>query len=110
MHVTNSKATSQVEIEVLEPVCDGSALVEITVVRGKRRQARRYWVDPVHSDFGVAVVFTKKDFDPSSVEDAVYRACVEPDGTGHCECLGFSKYGWCKHCTAIATLIDEGVL
>jgi hypothetical protein len=101
-----------IETEIIEPVGNGSAVVRITIVRGRRvirRESDCYWVDPVRSDWGKAWVFTKCEM-PTDGTDEHYHVLVANPQDFFCECLGFSAHGCCKHTIAALRLCAEGLL
>lgn len=67
-----------------------------------------YWFHAIPSDFGIAYRLDKDGVSPS--EDSGYNVCVENEQDGHCHCLGFERWGPCKHLFAVKDLLDKGAL
>jgi hypothetical protein len=83
---------------------EANAFFVITITENKRRDD--YRVEPIPSDFGRAF----------SVEKLGSQAQAEPyhvnlADQGHtCCCLGFNRYGYCRHVSALIALCDAGKL
>ncbi len=80
----------------------GHAVVTLTV--GK--QADDYLIRRLPSDFGTAFA-VEKVADPDGHS---YAVCLNGNGTGTCECLGYLRHGHCKHVEGLAALVRAGKL
>lgn len=75
-------------------------------------QQSDYWCERIPADFGVGVRFRKiwdgkaKDF-----AEEVYDVSLDTVSHCHsCECLGFLRWGYCRHVDAAIQLFDAGRL
>ncbi len=71
-------------------------------------QVFRYYMDPLPSDFGQAFRFQKVH--PVAGEPDHYDVCLGLGKDHTCECLGFLKWGRCKHLRALLALREHGRL
>jgi hypothetical protein len=76
-------------------------------IDGKRSD---YWFERIRSEFGIAV-HVSKIWDGRSNDFASEEYDVLLDGQhGQCECLGFLRWGHCRHVDAGRQLLAEGKL
>jgi hypothetical protein len=73
----------------------------IVVMVGLR--AEDYLVRPLASDFGLAFL-VQKVFDPNY---STYHVCLN-GRQSTCDCLGYARYGFCKHVLALEALVRAG--
>lgn len=83
----------------LTPAGEGQWLLHLTA--GDEHSG--YWLSRVASDWGDAYRLRKV-----GLADA-YHVCLADEGHS-CECMGFLRWGHCKHTDAVARLQDEGLL
>lgn len=63
------------------------------------------------SEFGVGRAFLLNKLDPENPECYSVFVSTNPDGIGDfCDCIGFGKGGYCKHCDVLRHLVTEGVI
>jgi len=71
-----------------------------------------YWAERIPADFGVGVHF-RKIWDGRNQDFAGEEYSVNLDTVSRChscECLGFLRYGYCRHVDAAIQLFDAGRL
>lgn len=92
----------------LLPTEEAAVCVEITQPRGQRRETSRYWIDAIPSDWGRAFLVEKQG--DGSQPNEEYHVLIENAQDGSCECLGFLRWGHCKHLAAVRKLLELGQL
>jgi hypothetical protein len=80
----------------------GAASV-LVIKEGKRTDV--YSVKAIASDFGQGFEVRKL----TGEEDAVYHVLLEREGKS-CDCVGHLRYGYCRHATEVARLVESGEL
>jgi hypothetical protein len=76
-------------------------LLEMTI--GK--DSYSYWLQPIPSDFGSAYELRKSIGEGSET----YHVCLDGQRST-CDCLGWCRWGHCKHIDSLAKLLAEGKL
>jgi hypothetical protein len=71
-----------------------------------------YWLSPIPSAWGVACQLAKMwDGRERDFSSEVHEVCLDLDNAVHeCDCLGFNRYGYCRHVDAAIKAFDEGLL
>jgi hypothetical protein len=76
----------------------------LALAHGKA-EANHYYLWPLSSDYGTAWRVEKY----ATEGDEVYDVSLTPDGDT-CECLGFLRWGHCKHTAGLRALTEAGLL
>lgn len=65
-----------------------------------------YYVEPLPSDFGRAFKLTKYRAQQVAGEASEYTVLIDlSEGRSQCECLGWLRWGKCKHVAAMAAMV-----
>src|SRR5262249_6051215 len=90
------------------PTVDEPALLTLHVAGNETD----YWLSLVPSDFGEAFKLEKliPTNDGPAERGEVYHVLLENEFNHTCECLGFLRWGHCKHLDSIKALRDAGKL
>jgi len=105
---TTAARKSKIEIDAGHSEPGMPIFVSITV-DGKQSD---YWAERIAADFGVGVHF-RKIWDGKARDFASEEYSVNLDTVSHChtcECMGFLRYGFCRHVEAAIQLFDAGRL
>lgn len=63
------------------------------------------------AEFGVGRAFNLVKLDPKAPEQYSVFVSTNPEGVGdHCDCLGFAKGEYCKHCDVLRHLITRAII
>lgn len=92
-------------LETPAPEHDGWGAVEITV----GRQTDTYLVRPVPADFENATGYEVEKLDSRLATVESYHVLVN-GSTSSCECMGFLRWGHCKHLDGLRALQHAGLL
>src|SRR5262245_48262658 len=80
-------------------------LLSLTETRGRKTTTTDYWIDWLPSDFGTAYRLRKFQDQGGESYDVLL------DGRhSTCECLGFQRWGHCKHIEGLQALVAAGQL
>lgn len=68
-----------------------------------------YWVEEFPCDHGRGFMLFKRA-GGTDHEETQYGCFLGSDGTGHCECKGFTRYAKCKHLASLHELVKAGIV
>jgi hypothetical protein len=82
---------------------DAAGVVLVTEKRGRKETTDAYIVSAVPTQLGgLAFSFRRITERDGETELPIYHILLGGDGVTTCECLGFLRYGRCRHLEAIA--------
>ncbi len=99
---------SELKIE-FSSACPGLPVLAM-ITEGKHQSD--YWLSPIPSAWGVACQLSKIwDGKTRDFATETHEVCLDLDNSVHeCDCLGFCRYGYCRHIDAAIKAFDEGLL
>ncbi len=63
------------------------------------------------AEFGIGRAFQIEKLDPKKPESySVFVGCDSNGPANYCDCIGFSKGGYCKHIDALGYLTQKGII
>jgi hypothetical protein len=73
---------------------------------GSPKHSDHYQVTPIPADGGTAYKVVKF----LELDEPTYHVLLADDGAHSCECVGFSRWGHCKHVSGLLALRQAGQL
>ena len=104
---TTQSGKSKIEVHADFTLAPEGMPVLVTIRNGTEDN---YWVEKLPSDWGFAMRFIRHGkFDRRMrwVPSESYDVIVE-DNKASCHCVGFERYGYCKHAKVAVMLLEAG--